>query len=195
MLAFIGTMENTKAAESGSNPAGGASTGQTTNGNGGANQDPSTIPNPKLGMAPLSSELAVAAASNNAPGESRQRPDRSAQDPFQSTDTQDTQTPMPPVIEDPQPVTASTESSQVPTQVPNVPVISEPERVSQTNEPISFPPSITVPPPNPVATVDQKEQSHVLDPNSPPSDPPPVNPPTNVDSHPPEADNAPKETS
>lgn len=179
-------MENNKAAEAASNSAGGATNGQTMNSNGGANPDPSTIPNPKLGMAPLSSELAVAAASNNVPAESHQSPNPPP--PVQPTDSQSK---IPLTADPPRPDPAATG----PAQIPMVPVTSEPEQVPQANDSLPSLPDSTALPPNPTLTVDLAEQLHRPNPNPAPSDPPPVDPPTEIGSHPPHADNIPEEKS
>lgn len=182
-------MENNKAAEAVSNSAGGATTGQTVNGNGGANPDPSTIPNPKLGMAPLSSEIAVAAASNHAPGESHQSSNPPPLDPLQPTDLQNTRTSVLPTVD-------SLRSDPVvtdPTKIPTIPVPSEAEQVRQANDPPPSLPDSTTLPPDPTLTVDLAEQAHPPNPNPTPSDPPTADPPADIGSHPPLADNAPEE--
>ncbi|KAF9649652.1 hypothetical protein BDM02DRAFT_3186141 [Thelephora ganbajun] len=189
-LRRLRTMENSKVAEAGSNSVGGAATGQTVNGNGEANPDPCTIPNPKLGMAPLSSELAVAAASSNVPAESLQTSNPPQPAPLQSTDPQNIRTSTPPTVGSPRTDPATTD----PTQAPTISVPSEPEQVPQA-QPSSL--SDTIPlPPDPTPTVALTEQPHPLPNKKPgPSDSPPTDPPADVDSRPPNIDNAPKEMS
>lgn len=182
-------MENNKAAEAVSNPAGGATTGQSVNGSGGANPDPSTIPNPKLGMAPLSSELAVAAASNHVPSESHQPSNPPPPDPFQPTDLQNTRTSTLPTVDPLRPDPAATG----PTKASTIPVSSEAEQVSQANDPLPSLPDSTTLPPDSTLTVDPAEQAHPPNPNPAPLDPPPADPPTDTGSHPPLADDAPEE--
>lgn len=182
-------MENNKAAEAVPNSAGTATTGQTVNGSGGVNPDPSTIPNPKLGMAPLSSELAVAAASNHTPGESHQPPNPPPPDPLQPIDLQNTSVSTPLVADPIQPDPIATG----PTKSPTIPVPSEPEQVPQANDPPSSLPDSTTLPPDPTLTVDPVEQTRPADPNPTPLDPPTADPPTGISSHPPHTDNAPEE--
>lgn len=184
-------MENNKTAEPGSNSAGGATTGQTMNGNGGSNPDPSTIPIPKLGMAPLSSELAVAAASNNIPAEILQPLNRPPPDSLQSADSHTKQTSMPSTVDAsrPDPVLPD------PTTVPAIPTTSEPEQAPQANEPPSSLPDTAATPPDMAPAADPGEQSQLPDPNPTPSDPPPPNSPTNANLDPPNVDSAPNEMS
>jgi hypothetical protein len=182
-------MENNKAVEAGSNSAGGATGGQTMNGNGGANPDPSTIPNPKLGMAPLSSELAVAAASNNVPAETQQPSNQPLSDPFQSTGPPNTRNSVPPTVDSSRPDPVVTD----PTQLPTISTIPQPEQAPQADNTSSSPADTTAPPPDPAPMVDPVEQSHLPDPNLNLPDPPPTDPPVHVDTHPPNVDNTPKE--
>lgn len=182
-LAFAGTMENNKAVETASNSPGGATTGQAVNGNGGANPDPPSIPNPKLGMAPLSSEIAVA-ASSNVPGENHQPLNPPPPGPSQPTDPPNTDTFVPPAVD----ALPSDPASTSPTQVSTIPMPSEPERASQANDPQ---PSL----PNPTPTADLPEQVHLPNPDPVPSGSSPAEPPTNIDSHPPHTANAPEEGS
>ena len=165
-------MENNKSAEAGSNPVGGPSAGQAMNSNGGANPDPSTIPIPKLGMAPLSSELAVAASSNNVPAEILQPSNRTPPDTLQSTDLQNTQTAVPLTVN-------ASHTDPVPTDPSTIPVAPEPEQAPQMNEPLSSPPDTTAPLPDPIPTVGRGEQSQLPDSDPIPSDPPPPDPPIN----------------
>ena len=188
-LSFVGTMENNKSTEAGLNLAKGAATGQTMNTNGGTNPDPSTIPIPKLGMAPLSSELAVAAASNNTPAETPQPPNRPPPDPLQSTDLHNIQTSISPTVETSRPDPAPID----PAAVPTTPLSSEPGQAPQTNEPPSSIPDTTAPLPDPIPAVDPGEQSQPPGPDSSPSDPPPPDPPINVDPQPSNVESAPKE--
>jgi hypothetical protein len=181
-------MENNKAAEAISNPAGGATTGQTVNGSGGANPDPSIIPNPKLGMAPLSSEIAVAAASNHIPGKSQQPSNLPPPDPLQPTDLQSTRTLVLPTIDLLRPDPAAIG----PTKNPAIPVPSEPEQVSQENDPPPSLPDSTTLPPDPTLTVDPAEEAHPPNPNLTPSHPLTADPP-DIGSHPPLANNSPEE--
>ena len=182
-------MENNKAAEAVPNSAGGATTGQTVIGSGGVNSDPSTIPNPKLGMAPLSSELAVAAASNHIPGESHQPPRPPPPDPLQPIDLQNTPASVLPVVDPLRPDPAATD----PTKSPTIPVLSEPEQVPQANDPPPSLPDSTTLPPGPTLTVDPVEQTHPANPNPTPPDPPTADPPADISSHPPLTDNVPEE--
>jgi len=174
-------MENNKAAEATSNSAGGATTGQTVNGNGGANPDPSTIPNPKLGMAPLSSELAVAAASNSVPAEIQPPPNPPPTDPLQSTGLQNTRTSIPPT---PDPLRPDSTAADL-TQATTIPMPSDPEQVPKVNNP---PPSLfdsTTPPQDHAPMVHPPEQPHPPNPKAPtPSDPPTADPPADIRSHP-----------
>lgn len=175
-------MENNKAAEAASNPAGGTTAGQTMNGNGGSNPDPSTIPNPKLGMAPLSSELAVAAASNNIPTETHQLLDPPPSDLLRPADPQNTPT-IPPTADLPRPDPVAVD----PPQVPTIPVPPEPEQVPQANDPTPSFSDPTALPPDPTPVLDPAEQPNPPDPTSQ-SDPLP----TDVDSRPPLTSNAPE---
>ena len=185
-------MENNKAAEATPSSAGGATTGQTVNENGGVNPDPSTIPNPKLGMAPLSSELAVAAASNNVPAESHQPSNQPPPGPLRPTDPPNTRTSIPPSVDPPRSDSAATG----PTQVPTIPVLPEPDHeVPQVNDPPSPLPDSTALPPNPTPTVNLTEQAHPPNVNPTPPDPPPTDPPTDVASQSPKADTVPGEKS
>lgn len=188
---FPGTMENNKATETGSIPALSVTAGQTINGNGGANQDPSMIPNPKLGMAPLSSELAVAAASNNVTADGHQPSNRSPPDPFQSADPQSTRNSMPPPNDPFQSRPVVTD----PPQVLTIPPPSETEQAPQVNNPSSSLPGATAPPPDPTPSADPVEPSHLPHPNPTPSDPPPVDPPIDAASHPPNVNSDQKEKS
>jgi len=183
-------MENNKAAEAASNSAGGATTGQSVNGNGGVNPDPSTIPNPKLGMAPLSSELAVAAASNNVPAESHQPSNPPLPGPLQPTDPPNTRASIPPTIDPPRPDSTTAD----PSQVPKIPAFSELNlEVPRTNDPPPSPlPDSTALPTNPTPTVDLAEQAHPPNPNPTPLDPPPADLPTDTDSQFPKVDGAPE---
>lgn len=190
-LAFVGTMENNKAVEAASNPAGGATTGQGVNGNGGAGPDPSMIPNPKLGMAPLSSEIAVAASSNNVPCENSQPSNPPLPGPLQPTDPPNAHTSVPPVADAPR----SDPASAGPTQIPTIPVPSKPEPASQANDPRPSSPDPTTLQPDPTPTADLPEQVHPPNPDPIPSGPLPVDPSTDVDSRPPHTDNAPEEKS
>ena len=184
-------MENNKATEAGSIPALSVTAGQTMNGSGGASQDPSVVPNPKLGMAPLSSELAVAAASNNVPADSHQLSNRPSSDPFQSADPQSTRTSMPPPNDPFQSRPVATD----PPQVPTIPPPSETEQAPQANNPPPSLPDTTAPPPDPIPPADPVELPHLPHPNPTPSDPPPVDPPIDADSHPPTVNSDPKEKS
>ena len=179
LIRFLGTMENSKAAETGSNPAGGTTSGQTMNGNGGTNPDPSTIPNPKLGMAPLSSELAVAAASNNIPPENHQPQDRSPPNPPQSAESQSTQTSVPPTTD----VLQLDPAIDGPSQVPTIPTTSEQEQAPQMSDPRPSLPETALPPPDPTSIPDIVEQPRLPDSDPTPPDPPPANPQTGVGSH------------
>ena len=167
-------MENNKAGETTPNSTGGAVAGQTVNGNGGANPDSLTIPNPKLGMAPLSSELAVAAASNNIPAETQPPSNPPPQDPLQLTDPQNTRTPIPPTADLPWPDPAVA----IPPQVSTTPVPSEPEQAPQANDPPLSIPAPTGPPSDPTPTVDPAEQPRPPNPNPTPSGLPPADSPT-----------------
>ena len=179
-------MENNKSAEAGSNPALDAATGQTMTSNGGANPDSPTIPIPKLGMAPLSSELAVAAASNNTSAEILQPPNKPSPDPPQPADPGNIRTPMPPTIDTSRPDPTPTN----PTQLPTIPAPSEPEQAPQTSEPLPPLPDTNAPPPDPTPTINEGEQSQLPGPNPTPSSPPST---TDVDLHPPNVDSASKE--
>jgi hypothetical protein len=185
-------MENNKATETGSISAVGLMTGQTMNGNEGANTDPSAIPNPKLGMAPLSSELAVAAASNNVPAEGHQPSSRPPPDLLRPADPQSRPTSMPPPTDPFRSEPAATELPQVAT-IPSSP--SEPELASQANHPPPTLPDTTTPPPDPAPTTDLVERSHSPHPNPTPPDPPPADQPIGADSHPPDVDCNAKEKS
>ena len=184
-------MENNKTAEAASTSTGGAVSGQTVNGNGGTNPDPSTIPNPKLGMAPLSSELAVAAASNNIPADPQQPSNPPPPNPLQPADPQNarTSTSIPQTVDPPRPDPAATG----PTQVSTAPVPSEPEQVPQVNDPPLLIPDSAAPQPDPTTTVNLAEQPHPPNPNPTPSDVAPVDSPTNIGLRPHNADNAPEE--
>lgn len=182
-------MENNKTAETTSNSIGGATTGQTVNGSGGANLDPSAIPNPKLGMAPLSSELVVAAASNHVPDESHQPSNPPPPDPLQPANPQNTRTPILPTVDPlrPDPATAG------PAKIPTMLVPSEPEQVPQANDPPPSLPDSTTLPPDPTLIVNLVEQTLPPNPNPTPSDPPTADPPTNIGPHPPLANNSPED--
>lgn len=184
-------MENNKAGESTSNPAGGVVAGQTVNGNEGTNPDSSTIPNPKLGMAPLSSELAVAAASNSIPAETQQPSNPPPPDPPRPTDPQNARSSIPPTADplglDP----AITD----PTQASVAPVPPDPERVSQANDPPLSIPDSTAPPLGPTPTVDLAERPDPPNPNPTPSDLPPADSPVDIGPRPHSADSAPEEMS
>ena len=184
-------MENNKAVEAASNSVGGATTGQGVNGNGGAGPDPSTIPNPKLGMAPLSSEIAVAASSNNVPGESSQPPNPPLPDPLQHTDPPNTHISVPPMVDAPR----SDLATAGPTQIPAIPVPSKPEQGSQANVPQPSSPDPATLQPDPSPTADLPEQVHPPNPDPIPLGPLPVDPPADVDSRPSQTDNAPEERS
>ena len=174
--------------EPASNPTGGAAIGQTVNGDGGANQDSSTIPNPKLGMAPLSSERAVVAAPNSGSAETQQPQNAPPRAPLQPADLQTTQTPVSQTIDLPPP-----EPPAAATQVPTSLLHSEREEVARVND--APPPLLdsTIPPPNPIPTVDGAEQPHhPPNPNPTPPDPSPAVPPTDVGSLPHTTDNAPE---
>lgn len=179
-------MENNKAVEAVPNSAGGVTTGQTANGNAGANPDLSTMPNPKLGMAPLSSELVVAAASNNVTGESHQPSNPPRPDPPQSTDPQNAPTSIP-TVDPPRSDPAATG----PTQVPGIPVFHEP--APQVDDPPPNHPDSTNRPPDPTSTIVLAEQAPPPNPNPTPSDPPPTDLPTDAGSHSSHIDNAPEE--
>ena len=184
-------MENNKAAETTSNAAGGATTGQTVNGTGGANPDPSVIPNPKLGMAPLSSELAVAAASNNIPAEVQQPPNPPPAAPLKPTDPQDTRTSILPTPDPLQPDPTTTDLTQVPT----VPVLSGSGQVPRVNDPSPPLPDSTTAPQDPAPMVNPPEQSHLPNPNPTPSDPPAADSQTDIRSRPHSIDDVPEEVS
>ena len=182
-------MENNKTTEAGSNPIGGALAGQTMNGSGGANPDSSTIPNPKLGMAPLSSELAVAAAPNNVSAEDPQPSDQPSPDPLQSADPQNTRTTAPPMVDISQPDTAAADSPRASAIPPEL------QQAPQGNDPPSFPPAIATLLPDPAPADGPMEPSHIPDPNLIPPDPLTADPPISVDLPPPNPDSAPKESS
>jgi len=182
-------MENIKAAEAASNSTGGTAAGQTANSNGGANPDPSAAPNPKLGMAPLSSELAAAVASNNVPAENHQLSNPPPPDPPQPTNPQNARTSTPPTVDPPRPDPIVTDLAQTPTiQVP-----SGLKEVPRGNDPSPSLPDSTTLPPDPTPTIGQTEQPHPPDPGPAPSDCPLANPPAVIGSHPPKADNTSEE--
>ena len=176
-------MENNKVVEAASNSAGGATIGQAVNENGGANPDPSTVPNPKLGMAPLSSEIAVA-TSSNVPGENHKPSNPPLPGPSQPTDPPNTDTSVPPVVDVPPTDPATTG----PTQISAIPVPSKPEQASEANDPQ---PSL----PDPTPTVNPSEQVHPPNPDPILSGSSPTDPPINIDLRPPHTGNAPEEGS
>lgn len=186
-LPFAGTMENNKSVEAGPNPTGGPANGQTINSNG-TNPDPSTIPIPKLGMAPLSSELAIAAASNNNPAEIVHPSNRPPPDPLQPTDPHDMRTPIPPTVDSSGSNLAPIDNTAVPTTL----VPPEPKQAPQTSEPLSSLPETTAPLSDPTPTVGPEEQPRPPDPDPTPEDLPSADKPINADSHPPSVDGTPK---
>lgn len=173
-------MENTKAAEAGSYSTGAPITGEAVNENGGAGQEQSMIPNPKLGMAPLSSELAVAAVSNNISPESSSQP---PPDPLQPIELQSTRTSVPPIADSMPPASVAADPPQVP------PILKPSEPDAQHP-----PPDTTALPPDPTPTASSMEQPQLPDPSPTQPDPPLTDPPTSFDSHPPNPDSALKET-